>query len=138
MAAAAVGVALIVFAPRVFSRSPDAALPQVAKAAIRPVAPPPAVAAPGEKSIIGTLEKYDPASRELVLNTGKASLTFRITTDATVRQGSKRLKADELVAHRGDRLKLRYSEAAGQRRADWIMLAPAPRPPKNVKSEPPK
>lgn len=123
--AVAFGISLFAFAPRVLSRSPEPGAPAVPS---RSPARPAALVSPGEKSIIGTLEKYDPATRQLTLNLGKSSLAFRVTTDATVRQGSRRLKAEELATHRGVRVKLRYSESAGQRRADWIVLAPPPRP----------
>ncbi len=133
LAAAVVGIALIAFAPRLLSRSPDPAPPRV----VPPVLPHQAAAAtPGAQSVIGTLEKYDAATRQLTVSLGKTSMPFQITGDATIRQGSHRLRAAELAAHRGVRVKLRYTEAAGQRRADWIMLAPAPRPAKPAASPP--
>jgi hypothetical protein len=132
LAAAVVGIALIAFAPRLLSRSPEPVAPRVP---LRMLPQTPAVAAPGEKSVIGTIEKYDPPTRQLTVNLGKTALAFHVTADATVRQGSHRLKAEELAAHRGVRVKLRYSESAGQRRADWITLAPPPRSPKPARSE---
>lgn len=122
--AAVVGMALLAFAPRVLSRSPEPAPPRPAPPA---VSQPPRVVTPGEQSVIGTIDRYDPATRQLIVNLGKTTLAFHVTSDATVRQGSRKLKPDELSAHRGVRVKLRYSESAGRRRADWIVLAPAPR-----------
>ncbi len=133
LAAAVVGIALVAFAPRLLSLSPDPVAPRVAP---RQVPQPPTLAIPGEKSVIGTIEKYDPATRQLTVDLGKTSLAFRVTTDATVRQGSRKLKTDDLAAHRGVRVKLRYSESAGQRRADWIMLAPPPRQTRPARSDP--
>ncbi len=134
LAAAVVGIALFAFAPRLLSRSAEPALlPAVPHMLPQPAA----AAAPGERSVIGTIDKYDPATRQLTVRLGKTSLTFHVTTDATIRQGSRKMKAAELGAHHGIRVKLRYSESAGQRRADWIMLAPAPRVVKPAKPAPP-
>ena len=132
LAAAVVGIALIAFAPRLLSRAPEPAPPR----AVPHVLPRQAAATPGAQSVIGSLEKYDAATRQLTVSLGKTSMAFQITGDATIRQGSHRLRAAELAAHRGVRVKLRYTEAAGQRRADWIMLAPAPRPAKPAASSP--
>jgi hypothetical protein len=129
LAAAVVGIALIAFAPRLLSRSPEPAPPRAGPH----VLPHQAAATPGAQSVIGTLERYDAPTRQLTVNLGKTSMALQITGDATIRQGSHRLRAAELAAHRGVRVKLRYTEAAGQRRADWIMLAPAPRPAKPAK-----
>ena len=123
LAAAVVGIALIGFAPRLLSRSPEPAPPAVPH--ILPQQAPAAV--PGQQSVIGTVEKYDPAARLLTVNLGKTAVAFYVTSDATIRQGSRRIRAAELTTHHGVRVKLRYSVSAGQRRADWIMLAPAPR-----------
>ncbi len=126
LAAAVVGMTLFAFAPRLLSRSPEpAAIAAVPRALPQPAAAP----GPGAHSIIGTIEKYDPATRQLTVNLGKSSLGFQVTRDATIRQGSRKIRASELSSHRGIRVKLRYSESAGLRNADWIMLAPPPRPP---------
>jgi hypothetical protein len=123
LTALAVGITLVASAAHVLSRT------SAAPAAEAPAPPPaPVQAAPGERSVVGTIQRYDAAARQLTLAAGKTSLTFRITDNATIRQGSRRLKAEDLAVHRGERVKLRYSDAGGQRRADWIIIAPLSRP----------
>jgi hypothetical protein len=86
---------------------------------------------PPERSVVGTLDRVDAAATELVVNTTSGRQTFRLQTGATIRQGSKTVKPSELAAHKGERVKVRYRESGGVRRAEWIVLAtPAPRPPK--------
>jgi hypothetical protein len=108
---------------------------------VRPAASPvPAVAAPApvraveqppERSVVGTLDRVDAAATEFVVNTTSGKQNFRLQAGATIRQGSKTIKPSELAAHKGERVKVRYRESGGVRRAEWIVLAtPAPKAPK--------
>ena len=91
----------------------------------------PAVQQPPERSVVGTLDRVDAAATELVVNTTSGKQTFRLQAGATIRRGSKTIKPSELAAHKGERVKVRYRESGGVRRAEWIVLAtPAPKPPK--------
>lgn len=73
----------------------------------------------------------DATSQQITVATTSGKLVFRVPSGATIRQGSKTLKPSELPAHKGERVKVRYRENGGERRADWIVLAaPARRPPK--------
>ena len=49
-----------------------------------------------------------------------------LQSGATIRQGSKTIKAADLAAHKGERVKVRYRESAGERRAEWIVVASPP------------
>jgi hypothetical protein len=82
-----------------------------------------------ERSAVGTLDNVDAGATEIVVATASGKLTFQVQKGATIRQGSRTIKPTELAAHKGERVKIRYRENAGQRRTDWIMVA-APTPPK--------
>ena len=110
---------------------------------LRPAAPPapaPAVAAPApvpapqpspERSVVGTLDRVDAEAAEFVVNSTSGRQTFRLQSGATIRQGSKTVKPAELAAHKGERVKVRYRESGGVRRAEYVVLAtPAPKAPK--------
>jgi hypothetical protein len=98
-----------------------------ALSAARPVTPPP----PPEQSVVGTLDRVDGAATEFVVSSTAGKQTFRLDAGATIRQGSRTIKPSELAAHKGERVKVRYRESGGVRRAEYIVLAtPAPRPPK--------
>jgi hypothetical protein len=89
-------------------------------------APPAVVAAPQalELSAVGTLEQIDLATMQIVVATASGKLTFRVPSGATIRQGSRKMNPAALAAHKGERVKVRYREAGGVRRAEWIVLAP--------------
>jgi hypothetical protein len=76
-----------------------------------------------ERSAVGTLDSVDATASEIAVGTAAGTMTFVVQRNATIRQGSKTLKPAELASHKGERVKVRYREAAGQRRTDWIMLA---------------
>lgn len=104
--------------------------PIVAQPDARPavtLAPSPQVS---ERSAVGTLDQVDTASQQITVATTTGKLVFRVQSGATIRQGSKTLKPSELPAHKGERVKVRYRESGGERRADWIVLAAPARPPK--------
>ncbi len=81
---------------------------------------------PPERSLVGTLDQVDPQATEFVVKTANGKQTFVLQTGATIRQGSKTIKASELAAHKGEKVKVRYREAAGVRRAEWIVVASPP------------
>jgi len=90
---------------------------------------------PPERSLVGTLDQVDAAATQIVVKTATGKQSFLVQNGATIRQGSKAIKAADLKAHRGERVKVRYREAAGGvRRAEWIILAsPAPSEPRKEK-----
>jgi hypothetical protein len=69
------------------------------------------------------------------VSTSSGRQTFAVENGAMVRQGSRTIKAAELQSHKGERVKVRYRESAGVKRAAWIVVA-AP-PPKKAKQHPP-
>lgn len=76
-----------------------------------------------DRSAVGTLDQFDGATQQLTVTTSNGRLAFRVQAGATIRQGSRTLKPAELAAHKGERVKVRYRESGGERRADWIVLA---------------
>jgi hypothetical protein len=91
---------------------------------------PTALTQPPERSIVGTLEAVDPKTMQIVVSSPSGKQTLHLPTGATIRQGSKTVKASELPAHKGERVKVRYRESGGVQQAEWIVLAspPAKRP----------
>ena len=87
---------------------------------------------PPERSLVGTLDQVDSEATEFVVKTDKGKQTFLLQSGATIRQGSKTIKASELAAHKGERVKVRYREAEGVRRAEWIVVASPPHKVKTV------
>ena len=81
---------------------------------------------PPERSLIGTLEQVDASASEFVVKTTSGKQRFILQNGATIRQGSKTIKASDLAAHKGEKVKVRYREASGERRAEWIVLASPP------------
>jgi hypothetical protein len=81
---------------------------------------------PPERSLVGTLDQVDAAATQIVVKTPTGKQSFVLQSGATIRQGSKTIKASELGAHKGERVKVRYREAAGVRRAEWIVVASPP------------
>jgi hypothetical protein len=77
-----------------------------------------------EQSAIGTLEQIDVTAMQIVVATASGKLTFRVQNGATIRQGSRKMTPAALAAHKGERVKVRYRETGGVRRAEWIVLAP--------------
>lgn len=78
---------------------------------------------PPERSTIGTLDQVDADATEFVVKTATGKQRFVLQNGATIRQGSKTIKASELASHKGERVKVRYREASGERRAEWIVVA---------------
>ncbi len=81
---------------------------------------------PPERSMVGTLDQVDADATEFVVKTTSGKQRFVLQNGATIRQGSKTIKASELASHKGERVKVRYREASGERRAEWIVVASPP------------
>jgi hypothetical protein len=115
---AALTVTSVVVAMRTTSRPVPAAPVTAASRAV--------AQQPPEKSVVGTLESVNPSASQIIVNTSGSRQTFTVESDAMVRQGSRTIKAAELQSHRGERVKVRYRESAGVKRAEWIVLAAPP------------
>ena len=81
---------------------------------------------PPERSMVGTLDQVDADATEFVVKTTTGKQRFVLQNGATILQGSKTIKASELASHKGERVKVRYREASGERRAEWIVVASPP------------
>jgi hypothetical protein len=81
---------------------------------------------PPERALVGTLDQVDDKAGEFVVKTASGKQRFVLQSDATIRQGSKTIKASELAAHKGERVKVRYRESSGVRHAEWIVVASPP------------
>jgi hypothetical protein len=95
----------------------------VAAHALAEPAEPAASEQPPERSLVGTLDQVDDQAAEFVVKTASGKQKFVLQDGATIRQGSKTIKASELASHKGEKVKVRYREAAGVRRAEWIVVA---------------
>jgi hypothetical protein len=78
---------------------------------------------PPEKAVVGTLESVSAGAAQIVVNTTSGKQTFAVESGAMVRQGSRTIKTSELPSHKGERVKVRYRESGGVKRAAWIVLA---------------
>jgi hypothetical protein len=72
-------------------------------------------------SATGTIEKFD--ANTLTLKTSSGEEQFTLASSAHVRNGSKSIKADDLSGLTGQRAKVRYTEANGQRTAESVMVS---------------
>ena len=81
---------------------------------------------PPERSSVGTLDQVDDQATGFVIKTPNGKQRFVLESSATIRQGSKTIKASELAAHKGERVKVRYRESSGERHAEWIVVASPP------------
>jgi phage baseplate assembly protein gpV len=75
------------------------------------------------EAVSGKLQSYDASSKLLKVQTPKGEEQFTIASDAVVRQGAKKLTADDLASHSGQNVKVRYTESNGQKMADSVTLA---------------
>lgn len=80
---------------------------------------------PMEASAVGKIEKYDAASKTLTLSTAKGELTFVLSANATIHQGSRTLQEADVASQSGQRAKVRYTQANGQKVADAVMILAA-------------
>ncbi len=97
-----------------------------ATAPVRALPPVVEVEQPPEKAVVGTLESVSAGAAQIVVSTSSGKQTFTVENGAMVRQGSRTIKAADLPAHKGERVKVRYRESGGVKRAAWIVLAAAP------------
>ena len=75
-------------------------------------------------SLVGTLQKVD--GQTLTIQTAKGSETVMLGPTATVRSGSKTLSASDLNGQTGSRVKVRYTENAGQKQAQSVAVSAKP------------
>ena len=111
---------------------------QSAKKATTKQAAAKATAAPKPKahSVVGTLDKYDSGANTIVVNTGKGTETLSLSSSSAVRMGAKTMSASDLSSHTGDRVKVRYSEASGQRTVQSVQIEGKPAPKQVATSKP--
>lgn len=83
-------------------------------------------AQPPERSLVGTLDQVDADATEFVVKTTNGKQRFILQSGATIRQGSKTIKAADLASHKGEKVKVRYRESSGEHRAEWIVVASPP------------
>ena len=81
---------------------------------------------PKAHSVVGTLDKYDSGGNTIVVNTGKGTETLSLSSTSAVRMGAKTMTASDLSSHTGDRVKVRYSEANGQRTVQSVQIEGKP------------
>jgi hypothetical protein len=77
---------------------------------------------PKAHSVVGTLDKYDSGANSIVVNTGKGTETLSLSSTSAVRMGAKTMTATDLSSHTGDRVKVRYAEANGQRTVQSVQI----------------
>jgi hypothetical protein len=114
--------ALTVTSVAVAMRTTSRPVPAAPVTAVPPAVP----QQPPEKAVVGTLESVNASASQIIVNTSGGRQTFTVESDAMVRQGSRTIKAAELQSHRGERVKVRYRESGGAKRAEWIVLAAPP------------
>jgi hypothetical protein len=100
--------------------------PETTAVPVRVPAPVVDVPQPPEKAVVGTLESVSAGAAQIVVSTSTGKQTFAVESGAMVRQGSRTIKAAELPSHKGERVKVRYRESGGVKRAAWIVFAAAP------------
>ena len=77
---------------------------------------------PVAASSVGKIEKYEAANRTLTLSTTKGQQAFVLAANATIREGSKSMRDADIASKIGQRAKVRYSEATGQKTAEAVMI----------------
>jgi len=122
---------IMIFVAALMATSVVVAMRAVYPAAPTPVPPlAPLVAQsspqPPEKSVVGTLDSVSANAAQIVVSTSNGKQTFAVDNGAMVRQGSRTIKTADLQAHKGERVKVRYHESGGVKRAAWIVLAAPP------------
>lgn len=73
-------------------------------------------------AVVGTLEKVD--GQALTIQTPKGEETVTLGSRATIRSGAHAMTATDLSSHTGDRIKVRYRQANGQKQAVLVTLSP--------------
>jgi hypothetical protein len=77
-----------------------------------------------DPSAVGTLVGYDGATKLLTIRVEQKPQSFKVPDTASLRYGSQIIKASQLASHRGDRVKVRYTESSSGRIAQSVMLSP--------------
>ena len=85
-------------------------------------------AAAASRSVTGTLEKYDATGNTIVVNTGKGTETLTLGSSSSIRMGAARMSASDLTAHSGQKVKVRYSDANGQRTVETLQIEGGAKP----------
>jgi hypothetical protein len=98
--------------------------PQAEKAATKSEARAEKSAA-SEPSVMGTVEKFDAASKALTIKTKKGESTFSLGSDCTVAEGANTLAADDLSGFVGHPVKIYYSGGLARRCPPWILIEKA-------------
>ena len=79
-------------------------------------------------TISGTLQKVD--GQALTVQTPKGPETVMLAANAQIRRAGKTLPASDLGSESGSRVTIRYMENNGQKMAQSVTLAAAPKPAK--------
>jgi hypothetical protein len=74
-------------------------------------------------SVTGTLQKVD--GQTLTIQTTKGTETVMLAPTAQIRMGSKSLNATDLTTETGNRVKVTYTEANGQKQARMVSVSSA-------------
>jgi hypothetical protein len=74
------------------------------------------------RSVTGTLERYDATGNTIVVNTGKSTETLSLGSDSSIRMGAARMSPSDLTAHAGQKVKVRYTQANGQRMVQTLQI----------------
>ena len=77
------------------------------------------------ESLTGTLQKVD--GQTLTIQTSKGAETVMLAPSAQIRRGSKTLASSDLSSAAGSRVKVRYTEANGQKQARMVSVSSAAR-----------
>lgn len=115
---------LAILAVAAFAQTPQTGSVAALSQLPRPIRAVSSSVRPAEAALVGTIEKFEQAARELVLRTHEGHrVTFIVDDGAVVRMGSHTLKVADLSTHSGRRAKVRFTEADGKRTAHWVTIS---------------
>lgn len=77
------------------------------------------------RSAVGTVAKFDAASRTLTIATAKGDQNYVLADKVSLHEGSKVITVDDLGSRTGRNAKVRYTEANGTMRANAVTLVAA-------------
>ena len=92
-------------------KSSSSAAPKAAKAS-----------APATHTVSGTIESFDATAKTVTVKGAKSTWTFSASS-AQAWEGSKSIGVDELSAHTGAKVTVKYTEHDGERSASSIRLS---------------
>ena len=75
-------------------------------------------------SVRGTIDKYDQATRTLVLSTPGGAVSFPVAAATRIRQGGQDVDAKKLPNLAGRRATVRYTESGGQKIVESVHVFP--------------